>query len=156
LPDGQAPNSNPQIAMLQLDGTEWTAEAPRSLVYGSCPSSDLAGVTDPTTGRSVNVCEHSITPVVDEAQSESYQTPLGDGTLRSQRERLRFAWFTDGGGSYSRETTSQPAPGQPTPPDGLTTMWREPTHVVSPINVWVVVRDGRGGTSWAQRQIVFE
>jgi hypothetical protein len=155
LPPGQAPNTNPQIDSLQFDGLDWSASTPVNLAYGACQSGAMTSVTDSTTGRKVSVCSHSVNPVVDASQSQFYFTQLADGSYQNETERLRFSWFTDGG-SFDHETTSQPAPGESAAPNGLATSWREPTSLQSPITLWVVVRDGRGGTSWQQREIVLQ
>jgi hypothetical protein len=40
---------------------------------------------------------------------------------------------------------------------GITGGWREPpTKPERATTIWVVVRDGRGGTHWERREVLFE
>jgi hypothetical protein len=34
--------------------------------------------------------------------------------------------------------------------------WREPASKRERATLWVVVRDRRGGTTWARREVIFE
>jgi hypothetical protein len=77
--------------------------------------------------------------------------------LTMATERLTQQWLTTGGmvsggllpedAPYLQFTVDDPAkgrPGAPLPPSG------------SPIDFWVVLRDGRGGVDWAHRQLFYQ
>lgn len=56
-------------------------------------------------------------------------------------ERLVATWFVDQGSlQYGRTALA----GQP----GSTNTWTLPEQPLDPLHLWVVLRDGRGGTSW--------
>jgi len=155
LPDGQSPNTNPELTSLTLDDIDWPADPALTLAYGACASDAQVEITDSTSHKQVRVCEHKVTPIVDDAQSEYYAGFLGDGTPELRRERLRLQWFTDQG-SLKDGNTSQPDVGEPPDPNGLSTKWREPTTKVDIATLWVVVRDGRGGESWLTRRAALQ
>jgi hypothetical protein len=72
-------------------------------------------------------------------------------------ETLRFAYFTDAGVLAPPTTSTEPSP-LFTTPDGvihLESQYTAPTVMpANPlVNVWIVVRDERGGASWTKRQI---
>jgi hypothetical protein len=156
LPEGQEPNRNPVLQKLMLDGTEWLPDTPLTLKYGECPD-DRKKEVQAEDGSLVRVCEHDLEPLFDEeTQSQFYEERGFSGELELQREILRFAWFTDAG-SFRRATTRQFDPRDPTPDNvGPQTSWREPATRTERATVWVVVRDGRGGTAWERREVIFE
>jgi hypothetical protein len=153
--EGQEPNRNPVLQGLTLDGVDWPADMPRTLVYGQCPEDRRAEV-DGEDGRRVSVCEHDIDPLFDEATAQFFQDRGISGELETQRERLRFSWFTDAG-SFRNDRTRQKDPRDPAPDNiGPKGVWREPAVKPERATIWVVVRDGRGGTHWERREVLFE
>jgi hypothetical protein len=139
-----------------LDGVDWPADTPWTLKYGECPDERKTEVGG-AEGTRVSVCEHDLEPLFDEATAQFFQARGISGQLETQRERLRFAWFADGG-SFRNNLTRQKNPRDPVPDTvGITGVWREPpTKPERATTIWVVVRDGRGGTHWARREVVFE
>jgi hypothetical protein len=156
LPEGQAPNRNPVLQKLTLDGEDWLPGAPITLKYGECPDERKKEV-QAEDGSFVKVCEHEVEPFFDEeTQSQLYEERGFSGEPELQREILRFAWFTDGG-SFRRNTTRQFDPRDPSPDNvGPQAFWREPPTRAGRSTLWVVIRDGRGGTSWERREVLFE
>lgn len=155
LPEEQEPNRNPVIQGLSLDGTEWLADGSRTIRYGECPD-DQKEEVEAEDGSLVRVCEHDLEPIFDEAEAQFYKERGFSGDLEVQRERLQFAWFTDAG-SFREGRTEQFDPRDPSPDNvGPKNSWREPPTRVERATLWVVVRDGRGGTTWTRREVLFE
>jgi hypothetical protein len=153
--EGQEPNRNPVLQRLMLDGEEWLPDVPRTLKYGECPEEEKKAV-EAEDNSLVNVCEHDIEPVFDEAEAQFYFARGITGKLEPQRERLRFNWFADGG-SFRRGLTLQKDPRDPSPDNiGPKAEWREPPTKTERATLWIVVRDGRGGTHWERREVRFE
>jgi hypothetical protein len=156
LPEGQEPNRNPVLQGLTLDGADWPADSPRTLRYGDCPDERRTEV-DGEEGRRVSVCEHELEPLFDEATAQFFLERDISGQLETQRERLRFAWFADAG-SFRNNQTRQKDPRDPVPDTvGINGVWREPpTKPERAATLWIVVRDGRGGTHWERREVLFQ
>ena len=153
--EGQEPNRNPVLQGLSLDGVDWPAEAPARLRYGECPDERKVGV-NAADGSRVAVCEHDLEPLFDEATAQFFQERGLSGQLETQRERLRFSWFTDAG-SFREQNTEQFDPRDPSPDNvGPQNGWREPPTHTGRATLWVVIRDGRGGIYWFQREVIFE
>ncbi|MFL5343890.1 MAG: hypothetical protein ACJ8AT_03820 [Hyalangium sp.] len=155
LPEGQEPNRNPVVKGLTLDGTDWLPDTPRTITYGACPDEKKKEV-EAKDKSLVRVCEHEIEPLFDESESQFYNDRGFSGETELQRERLRFAWFTDAG-SWRHDVTRQYDPRDPSPDNvGPQSFWREPPEKTERSTLWVVVRDGRGGTSWERREVLFQ
>jgi hypothetical protein len=155
LPEGQEPNRNPAIQGLKLDGTDWLPDEPRVIKYGDCPDErkkEVVGEDDSL----VRVCEHSLEPSFDEAELQFYEERGFSGEQELQRERLRFAWFATAG-SFRQDITRSFDPRDPSPDNvGPQNKWREPPTRTERATLWAVVRDGRGGITWARREVIFE
>jgi hypothetical protein len=155
LHEGQEPNRNPVVKGLTLDGADWLSDSPPTLSYGDCPDEKKKEV-EAKDKSLVRVCEHEIEPLFDESEAQYYYDRGLSGETELQRERLRFSWFTDAG-SWRRDTTTQKDPRDPSPDNvGPKTSWREPPEKTARATVWVVVRDGRGGTTWERREVLFQ
>lgn len=77
--------------------------------------------------------------------AEGAQDVLPDGSS----ERLLVSWFVDGGElKYGRT----PVRGEP----GATNTWTAPAASEAPLHLYVVLRDGRGGTTWQSYAIELE
>ncbi len=153
--EGQEPNRNPVLQGLSLDGVDWPADTPVRLRYGDC-TDDRKAEVEAEDGSRVAVCEHDIEPLFDEATTQFFQERGLSGKLETQRERLRFQWFTDAG-SFRNDRTRQKNPRDPEPDNiGPKGVWREPPAKTERSTIWVVVRDGRGGTHWERREVTFE
>ena len=156
LPAGRKANRNPRLAALYLDGKPWSPDAPLSLKLHACESGEKVEATDPDNDkRTWATCEHTVTPVFDTSESEAFAAQRFDGGVEPLKERLRFDWYVDGG-ALSEAQTEEPSQLATQQADPLSTKWREPEKAAGPLTLWVVVRDGRGGTSWEKRQFVFE
>lgn len=155
LPEDQEPNRNPAIQGLKLDGTDWLPDEPRVIKYGDCPDErkrEVVGEDD----NLVTVCEHDLEPFFDEAEMQFYEERGFSGELELQRERLLFAWFASAG-SFRQDITRSFDPRDPSPDNvGPQNKWREPPTQTERATLWVVVRDGRGGITWARREVIFE
>lgn len=161
VPAGRRANRNPRLAAVLLDGEPWEPGVPRRMKFHACEEKVTA--VDPSR-RGVNspTCEHRIDPVFDAAEAEPYRVqtfdrnPDGTPATLDLQERLRFSWFANRG-SFSRGNTSQPGSLDRETADPLSTRWREPPEKpTGGVTLWVVVRDGRGGTGWERRSVVFE
>lgn len=155
LPEGQEPNRNPVVKGLTLDGTDWLPDTPRTITYGDCPDEKKKEV-EAKDKSLVRVCEHPIEPLFDESESQYYNDRGFSGETELQKERLRFAWFTDVG-SWKQDVTRQYDPRDPSPDNvGPKSFWREPPEKTERATIWVVIRDGRGGTNWERREVIFQ
>lgn len=156
LPEGQEPNRNPVIQGFKLDGGDLLPDMPRTIKYGDCPEEEKEEVEGEEEGTLVKVCEHDLEPLFDEAEAQYYEDRGFSGKIELQRERLRFSWFTTAG-SFRRENTEQYDPRDPSPSNvGPKAGWREPPVKTDRATLWIVVRDGRGGTHWERREVLFE
>lgn len=155
VPQGRQANRNPRLTALLLDDTPWEPDQPRRLKLGECPDSKKRQIVDPDDPtRYYTRCAYTVTPVFDENEAEHYLVQTYAGETLELRERLRFHWFA-GAGSFGSTQTAQPTNVGPQTYDPISTEWFEPA-VGESATIWVVIRDGRGGTSWETREIVFE
>ena len=160
LPSNQVPNNNPVLSGVLLDGVAVSPGGSLTIAYGACSADRQKQVTDSATGEKVAVCAHTLDPVFDDAQSEYYvSTTSANGQISTgpvqMRERLRFAFFADQG-SFTQGTTEQPSSDTQPSNLGIQTEWEEPVAKAGLANLWIVTRDGRGGESWLQLQIVLQ
>jgi hypothetical protein len=167
LPNNQPPNSNPRLAAVLFDGKPWEPGTPLALKVNDCSNDKKVEVVDvdgPKNARgqrpTVTVCEHRITPVFDDAQTETYQAATfdrdadGNPVLETVKERLRFDWTITDNGTLSSNSSEQPQSIGPKEYDPISVKWREPPRLKgSSVQLWVVVRDGRGGESWESRML---
>jgi hypothetical protein len=155
LPEDQEPNRNPAIQGLKLDGTDWLPGEQRVIKYGDCPDErkkEVVGEDD----NLVLVCEHDLEPFFDEAEQQFYEDRGFSGEPELQRERLRFDWFATAG-SFRLDITRSFDPRDPNPGNvGPQNDWREPPTKTERVILWVVIRDGRGGITWARRELLLE
>lgn len=170
VPEGRKPNENPRLIGLLFDGEPWPPDVPMK-VEGMYEAEDQKPGMTCGNGRERQViryrddqpelvmrCAHRITPLFDESQAERYTVAEYDGDRRELQELLRFSWFTDHGGFTSQNTQMEQSIGQFST-DAISTEWTEPADqppVGTIGTVWVVVRDGRGGTTWEKRLIQFD
>ncbi|RKI18759.1 hypothetical protein D7Y15_07285 [Corallococcus sp. AB030] len=88
--------------------------------------------------------EVTFTPVLGEGSEESYSTADG---LRT--EQVFYSWFATGEGEVGSFRSLEPVDGKPGDPTTTYTTAKTPER----ITVWVVARDGRGGTDWTTRTV---
>lgn len=125
----QTPNRNPEISSLTLNGQPFDAFDVPKIKAGS------------TIELSATSTEESV---------QTFTRLLPDGSTEEQVEQNVFSWYTRGGRftqglSYSSRTDSGDPIGLELPE--LETL---PNDIV---DVWVVLRDARGGTDWAKRRL---
>lgn len=154
LPPGQQPNQNPVLTGIQLDGAAIVGPGGSvAVAFGSCSADRQKTVTDSATGQKATVCSHTLLPVFDGSQSESYldTSDASAGPVQT-RERLRFAFFCDRG-SFTQGSTAQALSSAGLSSAGIQTEWEEPVAPAAVTTLWIVTRDGRGGESWMEMQI---
>lgn len=88
--------------------------------------------------------EVTFTPVLGAGSEETYAT--ADGT---QTEQIFFSWFATGEGEVGSFRSLEPVDGKPGDPTTTYTTSATPER----ITLWVVARDGRGGTDWTTRTV---
>lgn len=139
-----APNTNPALLGVDIDGESWGPSLVISVSNGS----------------------HTITPIPDTAKIETYSRQTFQNEQIQFTESWRYDFFADVGKFTSTSTggTSN-LTGVPSPPDntwspcagtnGAGPLRRGSTIQCSTsgqkVTFWIVVRDGRGGETWAQR-----
>lgn len=124
------PNHNPGLVDLKVtvDGN------PKPLVY-----------VDGKLHLQLNV-EYGLRPVLAEGAQEEYDTTDLTGNKVHLTEQASYAFFTTPGAEFDRDNADEPFDGD-APVDGLT---RIRAYSTVGGTVWVIVRDGRGGTSWME------
>jgi hypothetical protein len=170
-------NTNPLVATLGVKGAApWTVAAPGvtpngaaagqhldlEVSWASCPLLDVAndGVCGPDeTGASCAACGTSVSVSPADCcpgASMDCTHPLGctgaeryvvfdttSGGLVDQREGIAVSWFATRGAFDSDATGRAGADTQTTSDNG----WQSPTQP-GPVDIWVVLRDDRGGVGW--------
>ena len=154
LPAGRIANRNPRLAALLFDGRPWTADEPLVVSRADCPEERRVEIADPMNADATYLtCSHVVTPAFDSREAETYRVVNFQGETVELRERLRFAWFTDKGSFAQGETEQEGQLLVVDRRDPISASWREPREGDGEVRVWVVVRDGRGGTSWESRSL---
>jgi hypothetical protein len=125
---GGTPNHNPAIASIRLS----REGAP----FGELVAGDTLQVPKDV--------EIGLRPVLTAASREDYVTTDLRGNPVSLKEQPRYSFFVAPGAEVDADTADEPLDGV-APPDGLS---RITVHSL-PATLWIVVRDGRGGESWA-------
>lgn len=128
-----APNTNPFIPAVFLDGSLWSATEPPV----------LTGAED-----------HLVSPVVVDGGEESYAKPKFEGGSIPLRESWRYNFYATAGGFSPGATGGQGGLlGTQIPTD---THWRpDDAEAPGPVTCFMVVRDGRGGEGWTVREAFF-
>jgi hypothetical protein len=123
-----APNRNPAIPGLRVNGNSWDADAALPL-QGSGP---------------FNLSPEDFTD-----REESYVVPGFDLTSVHLRESWKLSWHTDLGKISPTETGGVDLGGQ----QGRHMVeWKPGGGPEQDVDFWVVARDGRGGESWLKRR----
>lgn len=125
----QTPNENPRLASLTLNGAPF----------------DGLDIPEVKAGSTIELSATST-----EESVQAFTRILPDGSIEEQVEQNVFSWYTRGGRftqglSYSSRTQSGDPIGLELPE--LETL---PNDM---LDVWVVLRDARGGTDWAKRRL---
>jgi hypothetical protein len=146
--DPSDPNLNPELRSISVNGFAWPPPydqgVPRGAPSGGC-AADLADLPDEQRMVHSRAGDDpsEINLVVTE---ESLQTFTVDD--RELTEEIQVSWLADGGGfetSFSFISQS---------PTSVLTQWQAPSSVPEDgllVRFTFVIRDGRGGTDWAER-----
>jgi len=128
-PRGAEPNHNPRVAGLDLtrDG----------VASGHAAAGD-------TLELSAGV-EVGLRPLLADGSIEEYVVTDFRGNPVRVREQPRYSFFVTAGAEIGVDSADEPLDGG-APPDGLSRI----TYRAGEGSLWVVVRDGRGGESWAR------
>lgn len=127
--------TNPPPPRFTADGEQLAA------VAGAAPFA-CAPAVEPTLVRRNAEVQLAPDPDVD-AWLETFPVIDVRGQVQQAREGAYYAWFSTGG-RFSRETTHAP---------DATTRWRAPDEP-GPYPLWLVVRDGHGGTSACRAELL--
>jgi hypothetical protein len=129
-PRGTPKNHNPEIASLSVNGALLTDDAPPTFAAG-----EIIQLSAAPTDESL----------------ETFDRNLPDGTVSHETEPAVFSWYANGGlfdelqqQSARTNGTQQIAFAMPAFDDTLNGV----------VDVWVVLRDARGGTAWAKRKVL--
>lgn len=138
----QAIHTNPTLEMLALNGVPWPADVtPTIAVYKAAAETDLNALND--------LKGVELRPVWPETSEELIAKSKEPG-IPDRKERMIFSFFSNAGAfQYRRTGDSVPENGyqSKTPADGKTTQT---------VAIWVVMRDGRGGTDWTKRHLIVD
>ena len=125
----EVPNRNPELASVTLNGEPFDEET----------------VPEVKAGTTIELAATST-----EDSEQTFERVLPDGTTVSESEQNVFSWYSRGGEftkglEFSSRTESGDPIGLVLPPLGTV-----PNDL---LDVWVVLRDARGGTDWARRRL---
>jgi len=128
-PRGGTPNRNPVLSQVNLtrDGEPFGVARPGDTLV-------LPGGV-----------EIGVRPVLADGSREDYVATDLRGNPVTLQEQPRYSFFVTPGGEFSADTADEPLDGG-APPDGFSRL----TGHSGDGGLWIVVRDGRGGESWAE------
>jgi hypothetical protein len=132
-PPGGKPNHNPAIANLSLtrDGGTY----------------DPATVNPGDTLELPLDAEIGLRPNLTADSREEYVVTDYRGNRVDQTEQPRYSFFVSPGAEIGVDSADEPLDGG-APPDGLS--WIAARSLPAAGDLWIVVRDGRGGESWVR------
>ncbi len=136
LSEREETNTNPPPPSFELSGQVVVADEAAAF---SCRGADGRA---PYVGSRELV---ALTPLVlgdEEPWLEDYEVIDASGAIQARRERAFYSWFSTGG-RFDQEVTKSPLRNE---------LWRAPREVGC-YPLWVVVRDGHGGTSACQVEV---
>jgi hypothetical protein len=133
-PRGGTPNRNPVIEDLQL------TQAGVSFGPGT--------VAPEATLELPLGAEIGLRPRITEGSRERYATVDYRGNPVTLLEQPRYSFFVTPGAEIGVDNADEPLEGIAAPPDGLS--WIAARKEGATGTLWIVVRDGRGGESWAR------
>ncbi|MEZ4401095.1 MAG: hypothetical protein R3B06_13810 [Kofleriaceae bacterium] len=153
LPAERVANRNPEFRDLtgQITRPGGVVDVPIELPRGGCA---VGGATTLVpSGATVKLAPHAV-----DGAAETYVVPTFEGGARTFTENLRFQWLATAG-SYSRGDTGGPRDSAGNPAV-VTTEWTAPTVEADapprPVDLWVVMRDERGGANWLSTCLTVE
>lgn len=125
-------NQNPSIASITFDGTDWPADEVKEV--GSCGRDDFEYASCPDGDK------HKIVPIPSADSIEKGTDELG----RSFEEQLVVQFYaTEGIFEYETKTGK----------DSKTGWVARSAASGQTLKLWFVLRDNRGGVTWAERQV---
>jgi len=86
---------------------------------------------------------YKFVPTADESKREDYAALTNEGKLHTVKEALFYSWYTTGGSLRGR-TSSEKTPEK---------VWVAPKEP-GKVDLFLILRDGRGGTDWLKRTIL--
>jgi hypothetical protein len=132
-PRGGSPNRNPRIDDLQLTQA--------GVAFGP-------GAVPPETTLELPLdVEIGLRPRLAQGSREQYATVDYRGNPVTLEEQPRYSFFVTPGAEIGVDNADEPIDGV-APPDGLS--WIAARKADATGTLWIVVRDGRGGESWAK------
>ncbi|MBI2896056.1 MAG: hypothetical protein HYY06_21030 [Deltaproteobacteria bacterium] len=129
FPGGTSENRNPSPPGLLHDEAEW----PEPEVLEVAPGAEV-----------------SVEPTAPGGDAESYSVYRFDLGVQDLEEYLGYSFFASAG-TWTRDGSG----GSPDPisiETSLASVWTAPDEEAD-VTIWVVVRDGRGGTAWTRREV---
>ena len=155
LADGACPDQNPPLSGVAM---YWPLSGNTLESLGTLDGASGGYTVDSSRTGLIN-WPADVTPVVysDEAfellpqwpgSAKEYVGLSADPTAPPVYETLLFSWFTTGG-SWTKDRSYDAYP-----ENVLTTPVLAAGDKPLPLTIWVVVRDGRNGTSWQSRQVL--
>lgn len=129
-----AQHGNPPLPRFEIDGTE--VRGTDNEPFECAPSTGVVAVP---TGEEVELAPYVPTQegeAVEEPWLESYRVLTLQGAVEDREERAFYSWFSDAG-EMAEGITKSPL---------RNNLWRSPDEAGC-YRLWLVVRDGHGGTS---------
>ena len=138
-PRGGTPNRNPLLKDVQL-----TQDA---VPYGPGTADPSAAPCDQATPIDLPIdVEIGLRPRLQEGAREQYVTTDYRGNQVTLTEQPRYSFYVTPGAEIGVDSADEPLDGV-APPDGLSRITARVAGAKG--TLWIVVRDGRGGESWA-------
>jgi hypothetical protein len=136
MDDGNHPNTNPALTSVSVDGTELAPETALTTDCAELPQVPAGAVKH---GLNVKVDDASRDPIVRETGADP------------TRESLLFSYFVSRGGVDHAFSGLESGDGS----NSTGALWTAPASVSGPslARFVIVVRDGRGGSDFAERRI---
>jgi hypothetical protein len=138
-PRGGIPNQNPLLndVLLTRDG----------VTFGPGSVAPSAGTCDQATPIDLPLdVEIGLRPRLQDGSREQYVTTDYRGNQVSLTEQPRYSFYVTPGAEIGVDSADEPLDGV-APPDGLSRITGRAAGAKG--TLWIVVRDGRGGESWA-------
>ncbi len=153
--DGACPDQNPPLTGVFV---YWPLNDGTLQALGTLQSDTRTYATDPQYAGLVSWPE-DVTIVVHPgdsfellpiwpAEAKEYVGKSADPTAPPVYETLLFSWFTSGG-SWAKDRSYDEYP-----ENVFTAPNLNPDGKPVPLKLWIVVRDGRNGTSWLERHVL--
>jgi hypothetical protein len=158
------PNTNPAVASLSIGGDSSTgialttdehgatnavqagAHITLTAAWAACPTMDVCGDGFCGPDETLQSCPSDCTTPLGCTGAERYAAfDLETQSIVDQREAIAVAWFATGGVFDDDRTGRDSSDLTTTSDDG----WQAPAQA-GLVHLWVIVRDDRGGTGWAE------